>query len=238
MVIDDSISDSGAASPEDETSRTATDELQPPEQAIVIAVATLVAFAYGALTQVFWLHLYKVNWTPILILCVAAGFFLFVIVGHNAARTAALSLFPWLQRLWRKDSGREWSFAVIALFMLSTLCAVLLGCFTLYTGGTFRSPYSQALLALALLSPQLAKSKETIVAMFFVVAIMYVVFGLIGIAARTTVVIPDALVAWTTIITAAIALFYPVFGRATEVPSSWLIAQRAARQRKPPDASA
>lgn len=88
----------------------------------------------------------------------------------------------WLELLTSRKGdvaqGKSWRlFDLVALYVLVLACTTLLGWYTLASGGTLRSPFAGALLALALLSPFIANRWFTPVLVGVPVLAAYFIFS-------------------------------------------------------------
>ncbi|MFV0434095.1 MAG: hypothetical protein ACK5LO_08965 [Leucobacter sp.] len=197
------------------------DDITTGEQATAVVAATFFSLAFGLITQLFVLDVQRLNWWPLIWQSIA----IIVVLGFgfgwpNLRRVLArhVELIPaatpaiWVDRLQRS-----------ALFISSLQCIVLLGYFATYTGGTLHSPYAQSLLAMALLSPQIARTKDVVLMTFIAVFIVFAVFGdWTGTASSAAQEIPSWLYFLTPFVAAVIALTTPLFGKPRQSPLVWM----------------
>lgn len=195
------------------------EDITPAEQAFAVVTATAVSLAFGIATQ-FAIPEIDPNWWPLIWQALAIIVVAAVGYGWDPARRFLSRHIVFFERPVTPEF--LYGLQVGALFLVSIQCTVILGYFTTYTGGTFHSPYSQSLIAMALLSPQIAKTKDTVVMMLLVVFSVFSVFGDWSgsqpDAAKDT---PPWLYFTMPLIAALIALATPLFGKPRTAPLIW-----------------
>lgn len=204
------------------------DEIAVRDQAFAVAFATAVSISYAAVTQHYWIDWAGPIWSKSFTWQVVGIVFVaYLIFGLQTTIGLLGQLFEF--RVPAMESPIFESIHKGGLFVLSVQSAVILGYFTRATGGSLVSPYSQSLLALALLSPQIAQAKETVLFMIFVVAIVFAAFAdWTPTPTDSNHVIPAGLYFATLIVAVLIAMAFPLFGKSRRKPLYWSVLQRRA----------
>lgn len=185
----------------------------------VVLGATTLSLLYDCASQTQVSGIGEIDWRPFWIQIAAVA--VVTVVGYwPRGILRFIGIFVKNRRRISEETADRMK--VLALFVVSLQCTFLLGYITQYTGGTFYSPYVQSLLAMALLSPVIADSKETVLLMFFAVGIVFAIFGdWSGEGPPDELLIPTWIFAATPLAAMAIALLNPVFGEVRQTQLEW-----------------
>ena len=202
-------------------------ELQPRDQATAIVGATTLSVIWGALThQMFPDRRIQVlpndawwGW-----MCVLVGVLYLVFMATSADAVASWFLNDRLLDSRPSRFSLLWAriqrvVVIIVLIMITAGCVVILAAFTVPTGGTIHSPYRDSLMALALLSPFIARQWFTPIAVLAMVALAYIGFSeIVDPEVPVGVEVPVQVHAFTTLVTAAVAIGVATLVRVYERP--------------------
>lgn len=184
-------------------------DLSAQAQASAVMIATSVSLVYAYVTQLYFIPTATDPSRPFWALVAITG--ILYVVMKSQGEAPELGKIIGLDRPQQTPSPKRVSWVwTVQLFLFSGLCIAVLSWFTTYTGGSLRSPYSPALLALALLSPQVAKRARTVLAVSATVLIAFALAGQWGSKAYQDIAVPDGLIYVTTVVTALTGLFTPV----------------------------
>lgn len=188
-------------------------------QVVAIILATGLSLIYFILTRPYVEGLPKLDWTPILVQSILG----LIVAGMSFGLSPAVESSKDFVNNTLSISPRAAQAASISgLFVVSAQCIFLLGYLTQETGGTFYSPYVQPLLAMALLSPVVAKTKDTVILVAVLVVCVYAFFGdWAGDGPPDGVTIPLWVYFFTPVVALVIGLLNPLLGRSREVPLMW-----------------
>jgi hypothetical protein len=202
-------------------------ELQPRGQATAIVGATTVSVIWGA-----WTHqmipdkhiqvLPDDAWWGWICGFIGVLYLLFI-------ATSADGVASWFRNDQAQDSRPsrfgimlariQHVVVVVVLIVITIGCVVILAGFTVPTGGTIHSPYRDSLMALALLSPFIARQWFTPIAVLAMVAVAYICFSeIVDSEVPVGVEVPVQVHALTTLVTAAVAIGVATLVRVYERP--------------------
>lgn len=185
-------------------------------QILQVGVATSVSLVYALIFAPLIFRDYKpgpLPGTPWFILLCAVGIVLMFIGILNRKLLRAM-VDPFVDG-WRQSESAVpvwygWGRRTI-LYVLVVLSIVLLAWSTLPSGGTLTSPFSGALIAIALLSPFVAQGYKTpIVAFIMVMCAFWTCSGVVFSIPRASIEIPDLLTAVSMTVTNFIAIVLAV----------------------------
>ena len=195
------------------------DEITTAEQAFAVVIATALSLGTGIITQ-FFIPGVDPHWLPLLWQVLGIVGVVYVGFGWDATRRFLARHLTIFER--QTPPLLLTRLQTAALFIASVQCVIILGYFTTFTGGTFHSPYSQSLIAMALLSPQIAKTKNTVVMMGLIVFAAFAAFGdWTGTSPTADLSIPAWLYFVMPFIAAIIALLNPLGGKPRQAPLVW-----------------
>lgn len=196
-------------------------EIKIGNQVVAVVSATMISLTVATTLQVFYQRI-DPNWLSLSLQVLGILLVCMFTFGAPAGYRVLDDFLPLAEDGWLARCSR-WLYGKtkLALFAVSFQCIILLGYFTTFTGGAIHSPYAQSLLAIALLSPQFAKTKDVVCLILGVVLLTVLVFGEFGKAPDVVSEIPGVLYYAMSATSAIIAVVIAILLKPRQNPLVW-----------------